>query len=386
MAGPRAFVSYARADAERVATIEKRLRQLDYDVWLDLALKGGQAWWDEILSRIRQCDVFIAVVSPASLNSRACAREREYADALGKPVLPVGIVPLGPALPTELSRRQVVDYSTPGEDAAFRLAAVLTTMPSAPPLPDPLPEPPEVPLSYLASLVDLASGSDAISKSQQLDVLDELEGGLRASDSDEREGAWHVLALLEERGDLYAATQRRIDRLRESYPRAPTASPTDAAKPAPEGVGSEAASPPGPQDDDGERRDAVPPERQRQAGPPPPHPAEQGPPAWTAPPAGGAAPPPPRTPPAGGPGPPPPNFLVWAIVVTVLCCLPLGVVSIVYASQVNTKWAQGDADGARQSAARAKTFAIWGAAVGAVVIVLWLLYVLAVAGSDGFVY
>ncbi len=37
-------------------------------------------------------------------------------------------------------------------------------------------------------------------------------------------------------------------------------------------------------------------------------------------------------------GPPPDNNLVWAILVTVFCCLPLGIVSIVKSSQVNTLW------------------------------------------------
>ena len=60
----------------------------------------------------------------------------------------------------------------------------------------------------------------------------------------------------------------------------------------------------------------------------------------------GAPPPPPlgsgyNQPMAGST--PPPNYLVWAILSTVLCCLPLGVASIVYAAQVNSKWYAGDA-------------------------------------------
>ena len=37
-----------------------------------------------------------------------------------------------------------------------------------------------------------------------------------------------------------------------------------------------------------------------------------------------------------------PNHLVWAILTTLFCCLPLGVVSIVYASQVDGRRAAGD--------------------------------------------
>jgi hypothetical protein len=69
-------------------------------------------------------------------------------------------------------------------------------------------------------------------------------------------------------------------------------------------------------------------------------------------------------------GPPPDNYLVWAILSTVLCCLPLGIVSIVYAAQVNDKWLRGDAAGATESARKAKQFATWSAAVYGVLLVL----------------
>ena len=74
-------------------------------------------------------------------------------------------------------------------------------------------------------------------------------------------------------------------------------------------------------------------------------------------------------------GPPPQNYLVWAILSTVLCCLPLGVVSIIFSTQVNTKWNQGDVAGAQSSAQKAKTFAIWSAVVG---LVGGMLYVIGV--------
>lgn len=215
--GGRAFLSYARADVDRVAAIERRLRQMDYEVWIDRELKGGQSWWDEILAQIRSCDVFVAIVSPASLDSKACARERHYANDLRKPLLPVAIAAASQAVPSELTRVQMVDYSTPGEDAAFTLVSALAATPPAPPLPDPLPPEPEVPLSYLAAFVDMASDPEPLTRSDQLDILNDLEPGLRAADLDEREGAWHVLALLEGRPDLYADTQRRIDRLRGAY-------------------------------------------------------------------------------------------------------------------------------------------------------------------------
>ncbi len=59
---------------------------------------------------------------------------------------------------------------------------------------------------------------------------------------------------------------------------------------------------------------------------------------------------------AGAPGPPPyvQNYLVQAILVTIFCCLPFGIVSIVFAAQVNGKLEAGDIAGARQASQNAK--------------------------------
>ena len=80
---------------------------------------------------------------------------------------------------------------------------------------------------------------------------------------------------------------------------------------------------------------------------------------------------------AGVPPPHVPNHLVWAILVTIFCCLPFGIVSIVYAAQVNGKLAVGDVAGARQASQNAKTWA-WvafgiGIASSLVGVLSWLL-------------
>lgn len=82
----------------------------------------------------------------------------------------------------------------------------------------------------------------------------------------------------------------------------------------------------------------------------------------------------PAPPPPGYMTPPPDNNLVWGILATVFCCLPLGIVSIVKASQVNSLWAQGQHAAARQSAEDAKKFALWALIAGVVVAVLYVLF------------
>jgi hypothetical protein len=49
-----------------------------------------------------------------------------------------------------------------------------------------------------------------------------------------------------------------------------------------------------------------------------------------------------------------PNYLVFAILVTVFCCLPTGIAAIIYAAQVNTKLQAGDIAGAQQASKNAK--------------------------------
>ncbi|HEY5311929.1 MAG TPA: CD225/dispanin family protein [Pirellulales bacterium] len=51
-----------------------------------------------------------------------------------------------------------------------------------------------------------------------------------------------------------------------------------------------------------------------------------------------------------------PNYLVQAILTTLCCCLPFGIVAIVYAAQVDGKVAGGDYAGAMQSSNSAKTW------------------------------
>lgn len=79
--------------------------------------------------------------------------------------------------------------------------------------------------------------------------------------------------------------------------------------------------------------------------------------------------------PAGPPAAePPPSNLVWGILTTVLCCIPLGVVSIVYAAQVNGKWASGDVAGAEDASDKAKKWAIAAAVLGLVWYVLVIFF------------
>ena len=71
--------------------------------------------------------------------------------------------------------------------------------------------------------------------------------------------------------------------------------------------------------------------------------------------------------------PKPDNCLVWAILSTLCCCLPCGVVAIVYAAQVDGKYAAGDYQGAVDSASKAKTWCWVSFGIGIVVTIISVL-------------
>lgn len=66
------------------------------------------------------------------------------------------------------------------------------------------------------------------------------------------------------------------------------------------------------------------------------------------------------------------NYLAEAIVVTLCCCQPLGIVAIVFAAQVSGKVAAGDVPGAIVASNRAKTFTWLGFGAGLLIALVYL--------------
>lgn len=83
------FISYTREDQGIVRDLAADLSSIGANAWYDSALIGGQRWWDQILTKIRDCDVFLFAISGAALASTACTLELQYAVACGKVILPV---------------------------------------------------------------------------------------------------------------------------------------------------------------------------------------------------------------------------------------------------------------------------------------------------------
>jgi len=78
------------------------------------------------------------------------------------------------------------------------------------------------------------------------------------------------------------------------------------------------------------------------------------------------------------------THLVKSILTTLFCCLPLGITSIVFASQVNSKELHGDIAGAQEASRKADAFANWGIGIGVITTALNILLQIAAAGLSGY--
>ena len=71
-----------------------------------------------------------------------------------------------------------------------------------------------------------------------------------------------------------------------------------------------------------------------------------------------------------------PNYLVQSILLTIFCCLPLGIVAIVFAAQVNSKLALGDFYGAQEASNKAKMWCWWAFGLGLAGVVFYLAFMM----------
>lgn len=76
----------------------------------------------------------------------------------------------------------------------------------------------------------------------------------------------------------------------------------------------------------------------------------------------------------GGVPPCPPTYLVWAIIATVCCCTPLGIVAIIYAANIKNAYYRGDYMKAQRNSSRAQAWIIAAIVLGILAIPFQLIY------------
>jgi hypothetical protein len=205
------FVSYSRHNLDPVTQLIHDLNSAGVPTWYDQTLTGGQRWWDNILTNIRECEIFIFALSPESWESEACRSELGYVVQLGKTILPVLVadgINLN-LLPHPLSEIQVTDCRSGDKNSCFALVKSIYAAPPAQPLPNPLPAPPAVPVSYLSNLNDRIESPAPLSSQEQITLLFELEEKLREGRSPTE--VRDLLLRLKKRDDLLAKIATQID-------------------------------------------------------------------------------------------------------------------------------------------------------------------------------
>ena len=206
------FVSYSSKDEAAVRDLVGDLERARFEVWLDEELRGGDVWWDEILGRIRGCDVFLFALSTNSRQSKPCQAELQYARDLGLPVLPVQIGQVDHIRTLAISDLQIVPYTERSIPNALGLVSAVQDRAKAPKVPrDPPPDPPPVPYAYLLRLSS-AIEAPFLTVDEQAELIRQLRTGLEdEEDEGVREDVRQLLRELRSRGDLTVRNAADID-------------------------------------------------------------------------------------------------------------------------------------------------------------------------------
>lgn len=70
--------------------------------------------------------------------------------------------------------------------------------------------------------------------------------------------------------------------------------------------------------------------------------------------------------------PMPPTYMLWAVLATICCCMPAGIVAIIFSSSVSSKYFSRDYEGARRASRNAEIWIIVSIVAGIIANALYL--------------
>ncbi len=143
----RLFISYAHQNYAKVKKLQTLLEKAGGEVWFDRDLHGGDNWWQRIVHKIKEADVFVFALSPQSNASAFCYVEHQYALDLNKPILPILLkeaeLPIGRLQETHyVDARKLNSPETALAISRSLLNLQKQILSGAYPMPDPPPPPP----------------------------------------------------------------------------------------------------------------------------------------------------------------------------------------------------------------------------------------------------
>jgi hypothetical protein len=117
----RAFLSYSRVNKEFAIKLARGLRGAGYPIWFDqFDIPTGSRWDDEVEGALRDCSIFMIILTPAAIASENVKDEIGYAIDHGKRILPVLLEDCD--VPLRLRRFQYVDFTTKSFEEGFESA------------------------------------------------------------------------------------------------------------------------------------------------------------------------------------------------------------------------------------------------------------------------
>lgn len=118
---PYIFFSYAHRNNDAALQIIGRLMDAGYRVWYDEGIDPGTEFAEIIAAHVKGCSYFMALMSPAYLDSEYCKDELDYARNLNKPRVLVYLqdVTLPDWMQMRLSRIQAIHKYTYQDENAF---------------------------------------------------------------------------------------------------------------------------------------------------------------------------------------------------------------------------------------------------------------------------
>lgn len=119
-----AFISYSRVNKEFATKLAMGLRSAGYPIWFDLMdIPTGARWDDTVEKALRECSIFMIILTPASIASENVKDEIGYAIDHGKRILPVLLENC--EVPLRLRRFQYVDFTAKSFEDGFKSAREL---------------------------------------------------------------------------------------------------------------------------------------------------------------------------------------------------------------------------------------------------------------------
>lgn len=109
---PYLFVSYCHKDKQSVLPVLRFLQDEGIRIWYDTGIDPGTEWPEVIADHLDQSSVFLAFISPNSLESHNCRKEFNFAMMKNMPALIVILEPVQftPVMKLQMASLQAIYY------------------------------------------------------------------------------------------------------------------------------------------------------------------------------------------------------------------------------------------------------------------------------------